>query len=216
MTETVICVLFFLIAVFLNCVICRQRLKIPVLIILLLKKLKWLFVSIITLFNVLNSTSAYICVSSTDRSPFGVKWTQLNQKLPNKIRSTSCAIYESSLYSIGDSYGANISILSTNYLNNIANDRSLWDITQWQADTEYGSISKIISFESFTIVDNKMYIVDARYTNGKMLIYNMESQTQVSGSEYNYQIPISAEWFIPCMYTRCTRCLLYINVLCTF
>ena len=172
-----------------------------------------------TLETFLWSANGYTCVNSSNREPFDIRWSPLTQKLPDTKRSTSCGIYNSWLYSIGSDADANISILSTNYLNNTYNDRMLWDVSQWESDADYGSISQILSQESSTIVDNKMYIVDARYTLATMLIYDMENQTQVPGSEYDYQVPVEPTIFIPCesleinsyvQFMFCVRVLFYI------
>ena len=125
------------------------------------------------------------------------EWSFSPQKLPKPKASAAIGVWNNRLYMIGGSttdvghYDPTIYSIDFDdllYSDNVSDWTYHGD---WQTDASYGAVDRITCPRCDTQVDELLYIVTPGREYGNMLIYNMSSESQVSGSEYDYSSLVS-------------------------
>ena len=124
-----------------------------------------------------------------------ISWSTAQQYLPQRSLGSSVALYnwldsdiDKELFIIGGGTSIDISMIEINRLDTSAS--AFWTTTEWADDNNYGSISSIDGSNAFVHIDDYLYMAGLLFYPNLMLVYNLRSQEQVAGSEYNYSVPI--------------------------
>lgn len=124
-----------------------------------------------------------------------MSWTTLPQTLPEKLYAITTGVWNNSVYVIGGRQDSGTYSLSAYSIHQqdlfTSNSSSLWTAHQaWQNDSQYGAIDTIFCTACFTTVNNLIYIIGpSNDATGLMLIYDMNTQSQIDSLSYEYQLP---------------------------
>lgn len=133
--------------------------------------------------------------------PSELQWFESAQQLPSADFGSwggASAIFNDTLFVIGGNRSYVKWITLDDLHSNKANP-SAWNITSWPYDSALGWYwNYMYSFSAYTIVDNYMYLASPWGWWGYMLIYNLETKSPVSASEYEFEMPYNTSE--PCMY----------------
>ena len=139
---------------------------------------------------------------------FGISWRTLEETLPEATTDALICLYNNRIYIIGGYTHNHIPINNTSIehkipstniysislpslLSTSTNNPLLWDPTgTWQNDTEYGYIQHIAGIKPYAQEYNLIYMT-APSIEGKMLIYDLDTQSQIAGNRYQWPMPIS-------------------------
>lgn len=139
-------------------------------------------------------------------------WYQWPQQIPPSSHTVHFAstIYRNNLFIIGGFTGTGGIDHDTIYIlpnvsqhYNISFNQSYWTQSEWFDDPNYGAVTDIVSYNSFTVVDSLLYILSPGRDEdhyGEMFIYNLSSQSQVDSSinPYEYTMP-HQKYETPCV-----------------
>ena len=130
-------------------------------------------------------STAFKRVLSAEVADLTITWETLSQELQDSSTTRAVGLYNNKLYVIGEYqhiYSINVSHLDTS-------NSSWWTTSSWQSD-DYGTVTSFGRIRNgYTQVDNHLYIIGPSSTIRAMLIYDMETQSQVDASSYTYTLP---------------------------
>ena len=125
-----------------------------------------------------------------------LSWTTVETTLPTSLFGASSGLWNETIYIIGGDnttqkkttiYSANLHLLLSSSNTNSSN---IWlNHGNWKTDSEYGAVVNLYSSTGNTYVSNLLFIVQPVENYGLMFIYNMNTSSQVNGTDYNYSVP---------------------------
>ena len=126
-----------------------------------------------------------------------IVWEE-SKELPWILTAPIAAYYNDKLFVIGKGDNNNdIAIMSYDNIDSIS-DSSLWNVFNWDADSEYGSVTAIRNHFASVQIGSMLYCAGCITNYGEMLIFDLQNEQPVSGSTYNYQM--LTDIGRPCMY----------------
>ena len=161
------------------------------------------------------ATCVLLCIhienSRANNLTASFKWHQSNVKLPTPLHGLTTGFWNGTVFVIGgrdDTYTHRSEIYTIdveNILSN-SNDSTSWtSIGSWSTDATYGLVSIFHCTTCNVQVNNLLYMLGSANgnANGKMLIYDLESQTQIAGNSYDYSMPQTLRY--PCTVSNGTH-----------
>ena len=135
--------------------------------------------------------TCYTCDSVGGEEPLNVTSTFVNTTtLPRYGEWVSPGVYNDSIFMIGGYKTVAINIINASYIDT-ADNSYLWQSSTWQSDSNYGTITDMESLQQQLQIGKYLYMVGVgEGVNNRLLIYNLETRTQIDSANYNYTMPI--------------------------
>ena len=138
-------------------------------------------------------STALVCLGDGIIFDSSLSWTHVGSTLPTNLFGASSGLWNETIYIIGGHDGTQqtTTIYSANLKELLSSSTSsIWfSHGDWNNDSQYGAVSNLYSSTGHTSVSNLLFIVQPVGNYGLMFLYNMNSSSQVSGTEYNYSVP---------------------------